>query len=114
MSWNHLVLAAASRSTNLFGDLLPWLIVLIAIVLVGAGIVYYLRKSLHEDTPGTSDGFTLYDLRQLHDSGQLSDIEYENARSAMIKSVNPLRSENETAAERGKPGNDQNNAKNDK
>lgn len=114
MNLFDLVLSAVSRSTNLFGDLLPWLIVLIAIVLVGAGIVYYLRKSLHDDQPGSSHGFTLYDLRQLHASGQLSDNEYENARSAMIKSVNPLRSENETDAETEKPGNDQNNAKNDK
>ena len=107
-----LVLSSVGRGSSLFRNVMPWLIVLTAIVLVGAVIAYYLRKSLHDDQPGTTQGFTLHDLRQLQASGKLSDKEFEKARTAMIENVNPLRSENDVDKGKGKPGNDENSQKN--
>lgn len=107
-----LMLSSVGRGPGLFRDVLPWLIVLTVIVMVGAVIVYSLRKSLHDDQPGTTQGFTLNDLRQLHASGKLSDEEFEKARTAMIKSVNPPRSGKEADPAIGKPGNDENSQKN--
>ena len=107
-----LLLSSVDRGASLFRNVMPWLIVLTAIVLVGAIILHYLRKSLHHDQTGTTQGFTLYDLRQLHASGELSDEEFEKARSAMIESVNPPRSENDADNGNAKPGNDENSQQN--
>lgn len=107
-----LALHSVGRGSSLFRNILPWLIALTAIVLVGVVIVYYLRKSLHDDQPGATQGFTLNDLRQLHASGKLSDKEFEKARTAMIESINPLRSENDVDNVKAKPGNDENSPQN--
>ena len=49
---------------------------------------------------------------QLHASGELSDEEFEKARTAMIESVNPLKSENDADNGNAKPGNDENSQQN--
>lgn len=107
-----LVLSSVGRGSSLFRNILPWLIALAAIVLVGTVIVYYLRKSLHDDRPGEAHGFSLNDLRRLHASGKLSAKEFEKARTAMIASVNPLGSENDADNVKAKPGNDKKSRKN--
>ncbi len=54
----------------------------------------------------------LHKIAELGSSGKLSDEEFEKARSAMIESVNPLKSENDADIGNGKPGNDENSQKN--
>ena len=70
-----------------FGEMLPWLIVLVAVVIVGGVLIYYIRKWMAGDSPTPAEGFTLQDLRDLHSRGELTDEEYQNARAAMIGRV---------------------------
>jgi hypothetical protein len=73
------------------GRILLWSIVLI-VLLVGAFMgVMYLRRWVMDDGSGTTSdedkaklGFTLGDLRRMHQRGQLTDAEFETARTQMI------------------------------
>jgi uncharacterized membrane protein len=69
---------------NLFGDLLPWLGLLVVIVLIGGGIAIWLRRRLMSGDSAGSVGFTLGDLRELHARGEISTEEFEKAKSQMI------------------------------
>ena len=72
------------RSDQLLADILPWLIALVAFVVVGGVVIYFVRRRLSADAGPTGDGFTLHDLRQLHAAGELSDSEFERAKAVMI------------------------------
>jgi len=74
---------APDKSSRLFGEVLPWLILLIGVVLAGAIAIYYIRRSL-KDTKSHGGGFTLQDLRDMHAAGELSDDEFERAKAQMI------------------------------
>ena len=76
--------SSADKSSRLFGEVLPYLIALIAVVVVGGVIMYLVRRRLRADDGGKSDGFTLQDLRDLHASGELTDAEFERAKAQMI------------------------------
>jgi hypothetical protein len=72
------------------GRILLWSIVLV-VLLVGAFMgVMYLRRWVMDDGSAASDdekdkiGFTLGDLRRMHQRGQLTDAEFETARAQMI------------------------------
>ncbi len=69
---------------NLFGDLLPWLGLLVVIVLIGGGIAIWLRRRLMSGDAAGAVGFTLGDLRELHARGEISTEEFEKAKSQMI------------------------------
>jgi hypothetical protein len=58
--------------------------ILIGIILVGgAAIMVFRRKIVTPDDGDPTIGFTLDDLRQLKERGELSDDEYEAARKSM-------------------------------
>jgi uncharacterized membrane protein len=76
--------AAGGAAGNLFGDLLPWLGLLVVIVLIGGGIAIWLRRRLMSGDAAGSVGFTLGDLRELHARGEISTEEFEKAKSQMI------------------------------
>lgn len=61
-----------------------WIAVLLVLVIGLFGVVVWLRKRMspHEDFHG--EGFTLGDLRRLHQSGKLSDEEFEKAKAGLI------------------------------
>ena len=75
---------------NLLGsvltELLPVTILLVALVLVGGVIILRARKmakgSLEEVMP-----FTLAQLRKLHKNGELSDEEFERAKSSVVNNA---------------------------
>ncbi len=99
-------LLAAMPGSRLFSDILPWLVVLVVIVLIGAAVLYYVRRSMSADQ-SASAGFTLQDLRDLHASGQLSLEEFEQARDAMIGRLNPSKDADEPENDGMMPGNDE-------
>lgn len=74
----------ADKSSRLFGDVLPWLLVLIGVVLIGSIAIYFIRRWLRGGGPSAPQGFTLEDLRQLHAGGELTDEEFERAKATMI------------------------------
>ena len=99
-------LLASMPGSRLFSDILPWLVVLVVIVLVGAAVLFYVRRSMSSDS-SASAGFTLQDLRDLHASGQISLEEFERARDAMIGRLKPENEAEEPENAEMMPGNDE-------
>ena len=73
---------------TLLADVLPWLILLLGLVIVGGVIILWIRRSISATNSLTAGdtGFTLYELRELHRKGELSNEEFERAREAIIGS----------------------------
>lgn len=90
--------SAGSSAGDLFGEILPWLGALAALVVVGGVVIYALRRSLGGG-PAPAEGFTLHDLRRMHAAGTLSDQEFERAKAALIEHA----SRTEPAPERADP-----------
>ena len=93
-----MMIAAANPGSSAFGELLPWLIVLLALAIVGGLIIMALRRRVRSPHAAPSEGFTLHDLRQMHAAGQLSDEEFQRAKAALIERVKGATSENEVEA----------------
>ena len=72
---------------TLFGDMIPWLGLLVVIVLLGGGLAILIRRRITSNAGSSKIGYTLEDLRQLRDAGELSQEEFDLARQAMIKGV---------------------------
>jgi hypothetical protein len=81
---NPALASTAARPENLFPELLPWLLVLLGVVIIGVGVIYFLRRAIHSESSSGQGGFTLQDLRDLHRSGELSDEEFERAKNQMV------------------------------
>jgi len=75
---------SADKSSRLFADILPWLIAIVAFIIVGGVVIYLTRRWLRSDEGTDPIGFTLQDLRELHARGELSDEEFAHAREQMI------------------------------
>lgn len=85
MSSTILVAATTpAQPGRLFQDLLPWLGALVALVVIGGIIVALVRRSLRSDAGASPGGFSLQELRDLHDAGELSDEEFERAKAKLI------------------------------
>ena len=66
-------------------DVILWGAIIIGLIIVGALVVYAVRNyTYRENEDADPGGFTLHDLRVLHQSGQLSDEEFESARAQLI------------------------------
>ncbi len=68
------------------GSVFIWsLLLIVFLVLMFGGISFFRKWMTRNDEESASPaGFTLGDLRRLHDEGQLSDEEFEKARTQMI------------------------------
>lgn len=79
------LLAQSSRTAANVADILFYLGVIIAaaIVLVIVGVIVRKRYQ-DDDAPAMPTAFTLADLREMHQQGQLTDAEFDRARKAMI------------------------------
>jgi len=82
-----LATAGATRPADLFGQVWPWLAVLLLVVGAGALILYMLKRSMSRGQTGAGEGFTLQELRDLHASGALSDEEFARAKASVIGRV---------------------------
>ena len=69
-----------------------WSLVLICLLVGGFFAISKLRQWLRDDddTPVSPIGFTLSDLRQLHKQGQMTDEEYERAKSKIVGSAKAM------------------------
>lgn len=80
----------ATKSTS--ADVIFWCVVLLAVACLLGAIFFLIRKRLiaADDTSaaaGLSMGFTLADLRKMHEDGQISDHEYEYSKRKMTASA---------------------------
>ena len=81
------LLIADEAPERLFSEVLPWILLLIGLVVVLGLVIYAARRLLHGGGTDVGGGFTLGDLRDLHAAGEITDEEYERARSRMIDRV---------------------------
>jgi uncharacterized membrane protein len=80
-----MVLAQSGSMTSM----LVWIVILIAVVLIGGIIVFTLRRRMlsHDDSVSVGSSGLLDHLHQLHKSGQMDDEEFARARSAILMQV---------------------------
>ena len=66
--------------------------ILIGVIIVGAAALVMIRNKLRQITPDDAGdtGFTLADLRDMHQRGELTDEEFNNARAKLIAKVKGL------------------------
>lgn len=81
--------AAKEFSTNEYGRILLWCLVLAVVAIAGFLVATWARKRLRPTDEPQASGFSLDELRRLHKSGQLSDVEYERARSKVVAALLP-------------------------
>jgi len=65
-----------------------WLVVVLVIVLILAGVVFWLRKRLSPNEDFAGENFSLVELRQLHKDGKLTAEEFERAKAGLIAAAN--------------------------
>lgn len=82
----HALLAYQNPSdgSQLFTQVLPWLIVLMVGVIVGGVAIMLVRRQFNSGSRKPAGGFTLQDLRDLHARGELTDEEFQRAKTLMI------------------------------
>ena len=59
-------------------------LLLVALILVGWVTVWQVRRRLTRPDETSGAGFTLSDLRQLHKAGQMTDEEFERAKTRVV------------------------------
>jgi len=64
----------------------PILLIVLSAVILGGIIIYFVRNWARR-TDDPLPGFTLGDLRELRDSGDITEEEFKAARNAMISQV---------------------------
>ena len=64
-----------------------WSVVMMALVVGGFLLVSWVRRQLKEPDQGTSGGFTLADLREMRKKGQISEEEFEKAKTQMNAAI---------------------------
>ena len=94
---NGMITLAQNQPSEGSGSILIWLLVLVAVVIVGFVLVSWVRRKLTTpDEPAGGIGFSLGDLREMHRKGQISDEEFERAKTKMTAAM-------KAAAERKQP-----------
>ena len=86
-------LTASVQPSELFGALLPVLLILAGIVFIGWVAMLIIRRSMRNDNDSFGGSFTLGQLRKMHAAGELTEQEYEEARSIILGQVNPTGSD---------------------
>ena len=77
--------APAPKST--FAQILPVLLALAGVVFIGFIVISIVRRWMRADFGQPEQGFTLSDLRRLHQEGEISQEELTRAETQMIKKV---------------------------
>ncbi len=75
----------ASESASA-SDVFTGLGMVLAMVLVGAIGIYLVRRKIKQDSEEPV-GFTLSDLREMRDSGDITDVEFNAARDRIVAQV---------------------------
>jgi len=60
------------------------IVALIGMISVGSLIIFWTRRWARGPTPGIRPGFTLEDLRDMLDRGELTQREYDTARDTLL------------------------------
>ena len=79
-------LLVLAQSDQALSKLWVWIVILLAMVLAGAIVIFSLRRSLlsPKDDPTAHSGSLLGHLQDLHDRGEMSDEEFRAARAKLL------------------------------
>jgi hypothetical protein len=77
-------IATATGSKSDTSDVLVWIAVLAVTAVVGVIVITVIRRHFRSSENSGPVGFTLHDLRQLRDKGELTKEEYERAKAIML------------------------------
>ena len=78
---------AAEVGSGFFQYVLFLCAILAAVIIVGGVLAMFVRRWFRSTEPSSGIGFTLEDLRLMHDRGELTLEEFENARARMVRNV---------------------------
>jgi hypothetical protein len=76
-----------ANSGNVLGDVAPWLGIMVILIIVGGVIAMNVRRKMNGGDDSSGIGFTLSDLRAMHERGELTLEEFQRARDKMLGSV---------------------------
>ena len=77
----------SGSSSNVFGSLVPWLLLLMGLVVVGGVIISLIRRWMRGGDEAVQIGFSLSDLRAMHAEGRISSEELARAEERLIQQV---------------------------
>lgn len=75
------------------GGLFIWSFVLFGVIIIAFAMVALVRRRYFSSESFPKQGFTISELRQLRDAGQMSTEEFERARAALIGATAPKSTE---------------------
>jgi putative oligomerization/nucleic acid binding protein len=68
-----------------YRGILWWAVgIIVLMIVIAAPVIFWLRKRLAPGEETRGPGFTLADLREMHKKGQMSDAEFERAKSKLL------------------------------
>jgi len=73
-----------SNASDLFVTILPYAAAIVALAIVGGVVMMISRRKIDSAARGGPIGFTLADLKELRERGELSEQEYDRARQEVI------------------------------
>lgn len=84
-------------------SMLLWIVVLIAIAIVGGTVIFNVRRRMLSSDDSVSIGSSglLDHLHQMHRSGEMDDEEYARARNAIIRKVQDDMESKKTSGSKG-------------
>ena len=85
------------------GSIVLWVLVLLALLVVGWLVVAYVRKWVFAPDETEGAGFTLSDLRRMHKEGRMSDEEFEKAKTLIVGVAKAAADKPPASAEEPKP-----------
>ena len=77
----------SGSSSNVFGSVVPWLLLLMGLVVVGGVIISLIRRWMRGGDDTVQIGFSLSDLRAMHAEGRISSEELARAEERLIQQV---------------------------
>ncbi|MEC9234250.1 MAG: hypothetical protein VX403_10110 [Planctomycetota bacterium] len=77
----------SGSSSNVFGSVVPWLLVLMGLVVVGGVVISLIRRWMRGGDDAVQIGFSLSDLRAMHAEGRISSEELARAEDRLIQQV---------------------------
>ena len=98
--------AVTDRSSRLFAETLPWLLLLLGVVIAGGVIIFLARRYMRSGGDETAGGFTLHDLREMHRRGAIGDEEFARAKAQLIGRLKTDSAARNAGERPSSPGND--------
>ena len=96
-----MLLILAATDSAAYQSIFLWSLALIGLLLVGFFVVMKVKARMREPDQPVSVGFSLSDLRSMHQQGHLSDEEYERAKGKLLAAMQKVEKPADTKRDAG-------------